>query len=43
VPDLLAAYRAHMAELPSSDDDTLNLTGEFTGAPAAEMTSERWS
>ena len=40
MPDLLDAYRAHLAELPSSEDDTLTLTGEFTGAPAAEMTSE---
>ena len=40
MPDLLDAYRAQLAALPSADDDDLTLTGDFTGAPPAEVTSE---
>jgi hypothetical protein len=34
-------YEKQLAELPTSEDDELILTAEFTGAPPAELSSDR--
>jgi hypothetical protein len=39
--DLLETYEAQLAALPSDEDDTMTLTGVFTGPPPPEATSDR--